>query len=156
MNTQTYSAEDLEEAQTLVKTSSILATSLYVPLLDLHPKLRYIIETNLPKDWDYFVTIACIGTAFMEIADSFPKEDDQSSKAYAVQRALTDWSTDSYKEMVDFTEYVYSNKSELTKAIGKWVLKNFQADVEQAPEFSQISESLGRAILKSFHNWWDG
>lgn len=155
MKPKTYSAEDLEKAQALVKISGILATSLYIPLLDVHPKLKAIVETNLLKDWDHFVTVACVGTAFMEISDSFPKKNDQSSKAYAVQKALTDWSTDSYKEMADFTEYVYSNETKLTEAIGKWVLKNLRADVEQAPELSQISESLGVAILKTFHNWWD-
>lgn len=155
MKSQTYSTKDLEKAQTLVKTSDIFAVSLYTPLLDMYPKLKVIAENNLLRDWDHFVTIACVGTAFMEIADSFPKKNDQSSKAYAVQKALTDWSADSYKEMADFTKYVYSNKSELSMAIGEWILKNLRADIEQASEFPKISESLGGAILKTFHNWWD-
>lgn len=155
MKSRAYSIEDLEKSQMLVKTSNIFAISLYVPLLDIYPKLKMIAEINLLRDWDRFVTIACVGIAFMEIADSFPKKNDQSNKAYAVQKALNDWSADSYQEMTNFTEYVYLNKSELIKATGKWILNNLKMDIKQTSEFSQISESLGRAILKNFHNWWN-
>lgn len=65
-----------EKALRLVKSANIFATSSTisvinkVPLIERYFKM-YVLST---ESWDFYITIASVGTAFIAIADYVPKE----------------------------------------------------------------------------------
>ena len=159
--TMTYSKSHLEKADQLIKSAHIYAVSTYVSLLDKFPDIEAVADSNLLEFWDYLITIAGVGTVFMEIADTVP-EKDQPGICYAFQKKLNEWQSDSYHAMVDFINYVTRVDSgvEIPDAIGGWVWVNLEKHERSNQKLKELASSLklvrvvGLPILTTFHNWW--
>lgn len=157
-----YSKYHLEKADRLIKSAHIYAVSTYVPLLDKVPEVEAIADSNLLEFWDYLITIAGVGTAFMEIADTV-SEKDQRGICYAIQKKLNEWQSDSYHAMVDFVNYVSKSVdpgAEIPDAIGSWIWVNLEKHEKSNQKLKELASSLklvrvvGLPILTTFHNWW--
>ena len=157
-----YSKHHLEKADQLIKSAHIYAVSTYVPLLDKFPEVKAVADSNLLEFWDYLITIAGVGTAFMEIADTVP-EKDQPGVCYAIQKRLDEWQSDSYHAMVDFLNYVKrltDSGIEIPNAIGGWIWINLGKHEQSNKKLKELASSLklvravGLPILITFHNWW--
>lgn len=157
-----YSEEHLKKASELINASNIYALSTYVPLLDRCPEMKSVADSNLLPFWDYLMTIGCVGTAFMEIADLVP-DKEQPGIGYALQIKLGDWEPNSYEVMIDFVTYVnklVDKGIEIPDAIGGWVWVNLERHPQSNEELKELASSLklvrvaGLQILLTFHNWW--
>ncbi|NPV44562.1 MAG: hypothetical protein HPY70_11420 [Firmicutes bacterium] len=157
-----YSKYHLEKADKLIKSAYIHAVSTYVPLLDKFPEVEVVADSNLLEFWDYLITIAGVGTAFMEIADTVP-EKDQPGICYAIQKKLNEWQSNSYHAMVDFVNYVsklVDSGVEIPDAIGGWIWVNLEKHDQSNQQLRELASSLklvrvvGLPILMAFHNWW--
>jgi hypothetical protein len=69
-----------ESAKNLVKMASIFAIALDATITDTHHLVSNYFETRdlSPDSWEFYVTVACVGTAFITIADYVPKEKGES------------------------------------------------------------------------------
>jgi len=157
-----YSKDQLEIADKLIKSAHIYAVSTYIPLLDKYPEIEAVADSNLLTFWDYFVTIAGVGTAFMEIADTVP-EKEQPGICYGIQKNLNEWQSDSYHAMVDFINYVsklVDSGVEIPDAIGGWIWVNLEKHDKSNQRLVELASSLklvrvvGLPILMTFHDWW--
>lgn len=157
-----YSDLQLEKAEMLINTANIYAISLFGKLINDYPELEVIVDSNLMEFWDFLITIACVGTAFREIADS-ALEEDQSGICYAIKDKLNEYKLDSYAALADMIEYVakLTNSSvEIPDAIGAWIWVNFEKHDNANLQLIELSSSLkfvrivGLPILTSFHDWW--
>jgi len=53
----------LKKADELIKSSSIYAVSIYIPLLDKYSELKAVVNSNLLEFWAYLITIAMLAEA---------------------------------------------------------------------------------------------
>ena len=157
-----YSNEHLEMANALVQSARIFSIGIYSPMLDKYPEVVSVANSNLLAFWDYLITIASVGSAFMEIADTVP-ENEQVGIAYAVQEKLNDWHPGSYDAMVDFVKYakaLVDSGVEVPDAIGGWIWVNLEKHDQASLELKELACSLklvraiGAPILLTFHGWW--
>lgn len=142
--TMSYSQDHLEKTNKLIKSAHTYAIATYIPLLDKYPELEAVANSNLLTFWGYLTTIACVGTAFMEIADTVP-EKDQPEIAYAVQKKLNDWQSDSYNVMVDFAKYVkrlVDSGVEVPDAIGGWIWVNLEKHDQSNQKLKELASTL--------------
>lgn len=160
---RSYSKDHLERADKLIGRAHIHAVTTYVPLLDKYPEIAAVADSNLLEFWDYLITIAGVGTAFMEIADTLP-EKDRTGIAYAIQSKLNEWRSDSYNVMVDFIYYVsklVDSGVEIPDAIGGWIWVNLEEHSQSNQRLKELASSstlvraVGSPILITFHNWWN-
>ena len=157
-----YSNEHLERANALVQSAQIFSIGTYSPMLDRYPEVVSIANSNLLPFWDYLITIASVGSAFMEIADTVP-ENELAGLAYAVQKKLNDWHSGSYDAMADFVKYTKSltdSGVEIPDTIGGWIWVNLEKHDQANLELKELASSLklvkaiGVPILLTFHGWW--
>ena len=141
---------------------------MYLPLCEKYPDLREVGKSGLYEYWNYFITIATMGFAFMEIADSFKDEQDIDGIETAVQKALNEWekhpfSFANYDVMCNFLDTFNELQKEglpLDTSIGAWIwinLKGSKGATEKLKEIAQqefFSELLGLMIMSTFHNCW--
>jgi len=151
-----------DKADSLLQSAQIHATTLYDTLVKEYPELNVIAESNLLNLWDNVVTVACVGCAFMEIADSVP-DNDQRGICNSIKTKLNDWNTDAYLVMIDFTIFAYdlvNSGTEPPDSIGAWIWANLGKHEKATQELKELTFSLklvrpvGLAILLPFHNWW--
>ncbi len=157
-----YSKVDLLNAKKLIKSANIYAITVYSPLSNEFPEVDAIIESDLLEFWDYLITIAGVGTAFMEIADSVP-EREQFGLTHAIQKELDDWQKSAYYAMRDFVKYVaklVDTEVEIPDAIGTWIWVNLEKHDKSNVKLRELASSLklvravGLPILMTFHDWW--
>lgn len=98
------SKEHLEKADMLIQSAHTYAITTYDSMSKEIPELVAIADSNLLTLWEYLTTIACVGTAFMEIVDTV-SDKNQLGVAYAIQKKLDDWDSGSYEGMVNFINY---------------------------------------------------
>ena len=157
-----YSSEHLEMANALVQSARIFSIGTYFPMLDKHQEIVSIANSNLLEFWDYLITVASVGTAFMEMADTVP-ENELAGVAYAVQKELKGWHSESYNAMADFLKYtkaLVNSGVDISDAIGGWIWTNLEKHGQANFELKQLASSLklvraiGVPILLTFHRWW--
>lgn len=163
-------SDAIDEAKFLVSAAHGNATMMYPPLSEKFPDLQEVGQSGLCDYWDYFITIASVGWAFMEIADSFETDQDSANKANAVKKALNEWkeppqpfeSCSNFSIMTNFIEAVVRFQKEglpLDLSIGAWVWKNLSVEratskLKEIARQPRYAELLGRMILSTFHGWW--
>lgn len=152
----------LKEADKLIQSARIYAVSTYFPLCDEFPEIKAVAESELLEFWDYLITIAGVGTAFMEIADTVPIIR-QIGLTHAIKKQLEDWQEGSYFAMADFIQYAHnliSSDVEIPDAIGGWIWVNLEKHDQANENLVELASSLrlvrvvGLPLLMTFHNWW--
>jgi hypothetical protein len=157
-----YSKHHLEEADNLINSVHIYAVSTYNSMLNEFPEIVSVVDSNLLSLWEYLITIAGVGTAFMEIADTV-SDKKQVGITYAIQKKLYDWHSESYEAMVNFINYtskLVANDVEVPDAIGGWIWINLEKHQQANQELIKLASSLklvrpvGLSISITIHNWW--
>lgn len=156
--------ERLEIADKLIKSAHIFAVGTYIPMLDKFPELESVAKSNLLEIWDYLITIACVGTAFMKIADSFPELKEVWGVTHAIRDKLKEWKSDSYNAMIDFLRHVdklVDSGVEIPDAIGSWIWANLEKRDQSNKRLKELASSpklvkvVGMSVLVPFRNWWE-
>jgi len=157
-----FSEEQLDRAKKLVRSANVYAVSIFTPMLDKFTEMRSIANSGLMEFWDYLVTVASVGTAFMAIMDKLP-EKDHAGMPYAVQEAINQWKSKSYDVMIDFLNYfnkLTDSGVEAPNAIGGWIWVNLEKDPKSNNDLKNLAASLklvpvtGLGILKTFFKRW--
>ena len=120
------------------------------------PLLEKIAGTEGTKNWDFLMTVAGVGTAFLMIADRVP-EPQQPEVSEAIRCSLTSWDSQGYDALRDFVVFVKRNVDggvDLSNAIGSWVLWNVKLAAPEAEEL-RLASPIGLYLLHSFARWWD-
>ncbi len=163
-----FKPEQLGRAENLLSAAQANAISMYLPLTEKFSELREIGKAGLYEYWDYFITIASVGLAFMEIADSFKGEQDIDSVVVAVQKALNEWEKhlfelNNYDFMCNFLDTFNELQKEglpLDVSVGAWIwinLKGSERATERLKEIAQqefYAKLQGHMAITTFHNWW--
>jgi len=84
-------SDRFEQAKYLVRAAHGYAITVYRPLSEQFPEICEVPKSGLIDYWDYFITIASVGFAFMEIADSFKADRDIDNAADGIKKALNEW-----------------------------------------------------------------
>ena len=125
---------------------------LYAPLRNAYrsPSLRGRLV------WDFFATVAGVGVAFAEIADTVP-EAEQETLSRAVVDALTAWNRRGYGALTDFLNFVgqgVTSGAPLPVLIGTWIIRNVLRDHRPAAAdfelFSNAGSVIGMRFLHAF------
>jgi hypothetical protein len=151
-------------AKKLVSFANVLAISsldddvlhLYPPLLDAFRSPSLIGRLV----WDFFATVAGVGVAFTEIADTVPAAE-QEALCSAVTDALTTWNPRGYNALSDFLTFVrqgVTRGAPLPTLIGTWIIRNVLPDHRPAAAdldlFSNAGSAIGMLFLRALHGWW--
>lgn len=140
----------------LVPAANTLAVSSYSTLLDHYPQLDMLAAADNLGDWDFFMTVAGVGTAFMMIADRVPL-DDQRSVSEAVAQELRSWNSQGYAALTDFIGFMKRSVDggiDLPDAIGTWVIWNLKQGCPSQQELG-LARPMGIFLVKAFAQWWD-
>jgi hypothetical protein len=151
-------------AKELVSFANELAiASLDDGLLDLYAPLRNAYRSPSLRGrlvWDFFATVAGVGVAFAEIADTVP-EAEQEALSRAVVDALTAWNRRGDSALTDFLNFVrqgVTGGAPLPALIGTWIIRNVLRDHRPAIAdfelFSNAGSVIGMRFLRAFHGWW--
>lgn len=146
----------IEKAEQLVSAAAIVAITSHEQVIGRHRELESVAPANKLADWDFFMTVAGVGTAFMMIADRVPLAE-QKRTCEAVQAALRSKHPEGFAALADFLEFVKRNVDggiDLPGAIGAWVIWNLK---QAAPNDQEAKPApvLGLFLLQGFARWWD-
>ena len=151
-------------AKKLVSCANRLAiASLDDELLHLYPPLLNAYRSPSLMGrlvWDFFATVAGVGVAFAEIADTVP-EAEQEALSAAVVDALTAWNRRGCNALTDFLNFVrqgITSGAPLPALIGTWIIRNVVPDHQPAAAdfdlLSNAGSAIGMRFLRAFHGWW--
>lgn len=147
-----------ESAQTLVRSANIFATSSTMTLIDSVPLIdKYFKAGLLSTDpWDFYITIASIGTAFFTVADYVPKEN-REDVCTKVGEELIKFHPNGHQALENLSDLIsncYKTGIPFHNAVGNWLsinlLKKNKPSEEDIAAFS-IVDSL---IQQSFGSWF--
>jgi hypothetical protein len=147
-----------ERAQSLVKRANIFAISSLtsaietVPLIDNYFKTR-VLSTD---SWDFYMTIASVGTAFVTIADYVPKGKVEGT-CMKIGDQLMQFHPKAYLALENLSGLLHrfcDAEIPFQNAVGNWLAINLlekdQPDKGDIEAFSII----GALIQKEFGDWF--
>jgi hypothetical protein len=151
------------QAERLVSSAIINATSMFVPMLDQHPLLK----TVKPEDWDFFLTIAGVFIAVSRLEKLQVSNNRKQELRNVVARALTDRSPENgFRGFEDCKAMFERNFDALTRiqheprfiasdAVGVWIVWNLLGRPSESEEARKLVRAVGVGIVQSFFSWWD-
>jgi hypothetical protein len=157
-----YSESHLKKSDFLIHAAHIYALGTYLPLINEYPEIEAVANSQLLVFWEYLITVASVGTAFAEIADTVPRKD-QRRISHAIKKKLDDWQPGTYDVLLDFIKALvkFTNDGiEIPDAIGGWVWLNLEKHEQADQKLKELASSgklirvTGLPILITFHNWW--
>lgn len=149
----------LEKAGSLIESARMYDKTL---VFDKYPEMKAVAKPNLLPLWDKLVTIACVGCAFAEIADTVP-EGDQRGIAYAVEKKIESWQHGSWVQLAALVaelEKMTDKGTDIACRIGGWILRNLRdedkssKELEKLASSSELATAVGLLIVGGFHDWW--
>jgi hypothetical protein len=151
-----------EQAERLVSSALVNATTMFVPMLDQYP----LLNTVKPDSWDFFVTIASVLIAASRLEKSRLSNNRKRELMDVVVRSLADWSPENgIRGFEDCKAMFERNYDALTgsqhesrfiaaDAIGMWVIWNLLGTRPEAEEERKLVRSVGMRIVHDFVAWW--
>lgn len=150
-----------EKVRNLVPSAHILAVSSLKNFTQRHQKLSNINS----DDWDFFVTVAAICYALMELADSVSSESRYNKLSKILSQEIQDWNQNAEYAMGELMKTLHKvwvsgqhlNNEEATKllaaCLGSWCMVKFHLPVpRERPDTLAIE--VGMTIIVSFNDWW--
>lgn len=147
-----------ESAQTLVKSASNFAAGLTINVIDSIPLIgKYFKASMVSTDaWDFYVTIASIGTAFFTVADYVPKEK-REDVCTEIGEELIKFHPKGHQALENLSGLVNNYLNDgipFHNAVGIWLsinlLEKNNPDKEEIAAFSIV----GALIQQSFGSWF--
>ena len=141
----------VERARMLLGAANINAITLSTSLAKRYPQWASVDEA----DWDFFVTVAGVGTAFAMIADCVPSGEQQRVSEIVAQE-LREWQKQGYAGLEDFLAFAKKNTDagvELPLAIGSWIVWNLKKEPPNREEL-EVAGAIGLSLIQTFARWW--
>jgi hypothetical protein len=150
-----------EQIKQLVPAANILAISSFEPFLERHPQLTKVSI----QDWDFFVTVAVIGSALMKLAHIVPSESQYNQLTAVLSKEVQTWNSNAEYVMGNLMNHIHKTFAKgqqlddekttrlLAALIGAWCMINCGLSVpRERPD--PLSIEIGMYILVSFKGWW--
>lgn len=147
-----------ESVQNLVKSASVFAAGSTITVLDSVPLINKYFKTRVlsTDTWNFYITIASVGTAFITLADYVPKEKRENV------------CTKIGEELVKFHPKGYmalENMSGLLRnycdagipfhiAVGNWLSINLLGKSKPDEEDIAAFSVVGALIQQTFGDWF--
>jgi hypothetical protein len=147
-----------ESAQNLLNSASVFAASSSVTVMNSVPLIDEYFKANVFSidAWDFYVTVASVGTAFITVADYVPKEKRESICA-TIGEELVKFHPKGYLALENFSGLIRNYCDEIIpfhNVVGSWLsinlLEKSKPDEEEIAAFSVV----GALIQKSFGSWF--
>ncbi|HNQ66090.1 MAG TPA: hypothetical protein PKW92_09295 [Smithella sp.] len=147
-----------ESAENLVKSANVFAASSTITVMDSFPLIdKYFKENMLSTDaWDFYVTIASVGTAFFTVADYVPKEK-REIVCNKIGAELIKFHPKGYQALENLSSLIdnyYSAGIPFHNAVGSWLAINLLEKSEPNEEEIATFSVVGAFIQKSFGSWF--
>ncbi len=147
-----------ERAQNLVKTASVFATTSIqtvmetVPVIDSYFNTR-VLSTN---SWDFYMTIACVGTAFITIADYVPKGKGENV-CMKIGDELAKFHPKAYVALENLNGFLHNSCDAgilIHNAVGNWLAINLLEKDQPDKEDIEAFAIVGALIQQTFGGWF--
>jgi hypothetical protein len=147
-----------ESTKTLVKSASVLAAGLIITVIDSIPLIdKYLKSGVLTTDaWDFYVTIAAVGTAFITVADYVPKEKRESVCA-EIGEELVNFHPKGYQALENLSGLILNSCDagiSFHNAVGNWLSINLLEKSKPTKEDIEAFSVVGALIQQSFGSWF--
>ncbi|MFZ5966733.1 MAG: hypothetical protein ACOYVK_06125 [Bacillota bacterium] len=152
-----------QHASKLLCSAEIFSTSLYKRLSISYPELYQIERNHLLPSWDFLMTIAGVGLAFIQISNSVP-EHHRDKLCCAIEEKMHTAYKDFYSVLLDFVvnvRHMMDDKgADVCYALGYWIINrlelyNITSNSLIPIEFSkELSSAIGYSLLNTFKHWW--
>jgi hypothetical protein len=153
----------LSKAEMLVRSASVNAVSMFVPLLDKFPSLRKVD----PKHWDFILTVAGVFIAASRLRSINLDESHEHQLTNLIYERFNEWdSNNAVRAFEDCKQFFDRNYDALTQAghdpqfvasdsIGLWITWKVLRDRSNNDEQRKLVRTVGAMITHTFFNWWN-
>jgi hypothetical protein len=147
-----------KSARNLVKSARIFAANSTVTVMDSVPLIdRYFKSHVLSTDsWDFYMTIASIGTAFFTIAEHVPKEQ-RENVCTEIGEELLQFHPQGYLALENLSSLLHKScdaEIPFHNAIGNWLSINLLVKDKPEKEDIEAFSIVGALIQQTFGGWF--
>jgi len=147
-----------ERAQDLVKSASIFARSSTTTIMDAVPLIDSYFNTRVlsTDSWDFYVTIASVGTAFITIADYVPKGQHESI-GIKIGEELIRIHPKGYLALENLSGLLHNSCDAgipFHNAVGNWLSINLLQKDQPEKEDIEAFSIVGALIQETFGGWF--
>lgn len=147
-----------DQASNLVQSASIFATSSAMTVTDNIPLIGNYFKTGkLPTDlWDFYITVASVGTAFITVTDYVPRNQRESICA-KIGEELSRFHPKGYLALENLNGLLHSYCDAgipCHHALGNWLSINLLEKDDPAKEDIEAFSVVGALIQQAFGGWF--
>jgi hypothetical protein len=147
-----------ERAKNLVKTANIFATTSIETLMKAVPLINSYFKTQVlsADSWDFYLTIAAVGTAFITIADYVPKGKVENV-CQKIGDELVRLHPKGYLALENFSSLLHNSCGAgipFHNAVGNWLAINLLKKDQPSKEDIETFSIAGALIQQTFGGWF--
>jgi hypothetical protein len=147
-----------DQATNLVPSASFFATNSANTVIDNIPLIGDYFKTGaLSTDsWDFYITVASVGTAFVTIADYVP-EDKRESVCVKIGEELFRFHPKGYQALENLNGLLHSYCDAgipFHHAVGNWLPINLLGKDDPEKEDIEAFSVVGALIQQTFGGWF--
>jgi len=129
-----------------VKSINIAVVTALVPFIDKYPVLKKLLNKskNPSSDWDFYMTVAGVGSYFL-----INKVSETKHKKLLIE--LAEFDKQGVEALNNFTVFIENNKNEgidLKASVGFWVLWNIKGIQPTQDESRELAPAIGAYLHK--------
>lgn len=147
-----------DQATNLVQSASIFASSSARTVVDNIPLIGDYFKSGAvsPESWDFYVTVASVGTAFVTITDYVPVEKRETVCA-KIGEELFRFHSKGYQALEDLSGLLHSYYDAgipFHNAVGSWLSINLLEKNDAEREELEMFSVVGALIQQAFGDWF--
>lgn len=160
-----------KRAEQLVGAAEIYAVHLLTSLLKRYPEIGSVLESDLMPYWDFLLTVACVGVAFVAISTDVPPAEQERVREIVKER-LGSWQPcmppvgmhhrgrEALGNFLGQHVMFVKRGNNPPDAVGAWIWRNLEVDPQANEELKALARSLrlvrpvGVLPFAAFRGWW--
>jgi hypothetical protein len=147
-----------DQAASLVQTASVFATSSTITVIDNVPLIGEYFKMGVlsTESWDFYVTIASIGTAFITIGDYVPK-DKRESVCARIAEELFRFHPKGYQALENLNGLLHTYCDAgipFHNVVGNWLSINLLEKDDPEKKDIEAFSAVGALIRQTFGGWF--
>lgn len=129
-----------------VKSINTIVITALVPFIDKYPVLKELLNSskNPSSDWDFYMTVAGVGSYLLTNKDSGTKHKE-------ILIELAEFDKQGVEALNNFTMFIENNKNkgiDLKASVGFWVLWNIKGSQPTQDESRELAPAIGVYLYK--------
>ena len=147
-----------DQATNLVQSANVFATSSAMTVVDNIPLIGDYFKSGAvsAKSWDFYVTVASVGTAFVTIADYVP-EDKRETVCAKIGEELSRFHSKGYQALENLSGLLHRYCDAgipFHHAVGSWLSINLLEKDDPDKEELEVFSVVGALIQQAFGDWF--